>query len=90
MKHAGLAWPARFKAKVNRRGPLVDPRLGRCWIWTGALRGGSGYGRFRWGGREDYVHRWAHGAIGPGLEPDHLSASSLACARRTWRRSPIA
>lgn len=37
----------RFWAKVDQNGPIPEhaPKLGRCWLWTGALSTG-GYGNF--------------------------------------------
>ena len=38
----------RFWAKVNEYGPTINPKLGKCWMWMGALSG-KGYGRL-WDG----------------------------------------
>jgi hypothetical protein len=61
---------ARFWQRV-----FVDPETG-CWLWTGALRGTTGYASF-WDGR--YVvtgHAWAYrtfiGRYKRSLELDHL------------------
>ena len=29
----------RFWANVNKKGPVVRPELGRCWVWTGLFWG---------------------------------------------------
>src|ERR1700675_1561013 len=33
----------RFWNKVNKHGPIVSPKLGHCWLWTG---GAGAYGVF--------------------------------------------
>lgn len=75
----------RFWAKVNKAGPIPTyaPHLGPCWLWTGALNGGTGYGSFSLGYRRangspasGLAHRVAYaiqrGAIPKGLTIDHL------------------
>jgi HNH endonuclease len=65
-------------------GPVPDwrPELGPCRIWTGP-KGGAGkrYGRIRWNGREEYVHRIAfvllHGPIPDGLKIEHQCRVTL-------------
>lgn len=63
---------ARFWAKVDKDGPVLDarPELGPCWLWR-AARQAKGYGRFDTGTRLDGAHRiaWAlsHGAIPDGV-----------------------
>lgn len=46
-----------------------------CWEWQGS-RGATGYGRFRWDGRDSYAHIFSYtlhvGPIPEGLEIDHL------------------
>lgn len=52
--------PVRFWSKVNKQGPVVHPKLGRCWTWTAATI--DGYGAFGTRGREvELAHRvsWA-------------------------------
>lgn len=60
-----------------------------CWIWTGTIKD-SGYGTFRWNGRDQYVHRlaytWLVGTIPRGLEIDHVrkrGCRSRACCNPT-------
>lgn len=47
-----------------------------CWLWTGALSGGTGYGSFWADGRHVLAHRFAYevevGAIPEGMQIDHL------------------
>jgi HNH endonuclease len=65
-------------------GPVPDwrPELGPCRIWTGP-KGGAGkrYGRIRWNGRDEYVHRIAfvllHGPIPAGLKIEHQCRVAL-------------
>jgi hypothetical protein len=46
-----------------------------CWEWQ-AGHVPAGYGRFYWGGRQGYAHRFSHeafvGPIPPGFDVDHL------------------
>ncbi len=50
---------ARFWTKVDKKGPIVVKRLGRCWVWT-AGRFRSGYGGFWLSGRSAKAHRAAY------------------------------
>lgn len=64
----------RFWPKVNKDGPLPDPKTGVetcCWVWT-AHRNNHGYGTLdkRYAHRISYSLR--HGAIPDGLVIDHL------------------
>lgn len=84
----------RFWKYVNKDGP-VHPRLGTpCWLWTGALLKGTGYGQFRNGRRVLKAHRYSYelhcGAFPDGqvsrhkcdvrvcVNPDHLQPGSHA------------
>jgi len=64
----------RFWSRVDRNGPApeVDPALGPCWLWTGAVAA-DGYACFL---RDVKAHRFAwelrHGPIPDGLVIDHL------------------
>jgi hypothetical protein len=51
----------RFWSKVDKFGPIVQSRLGRCWVWTGA-KTDKGYGRLHMVGGVEYAHRisWNH------------------------------
>jgi hypothetical protein len=78
----------RFEAKVNKKGavPTYAPKLGRCWIWTGAkakTKNGS-YGVINRGKRGEgliHAHRLSYklhkGKIPDGLELDHLCRITL-------------
>lgn len=48
----------RFWDKVNKRGPVLCRRLGRCWVWTGG-KTAAGYGLLGAGGGNGvvYAHR---------------------------------
>jgi hypothetical protein len=60
MKHTPTdAEIAVFVTRVNRRGPLLVPKLGRCWVWTGSLYA-NGYGRFWWRSKHIRAHRFAY------------------------------
>lgn len=52
---------------------IPEPNSG-CWLWTGSIRG-SGYGYFRYQGRNEYPHRFAYmaykGSIPAGMEVCH-------------------
>jgi len=54
-----------------------------CWIWSGSISGGTGYGNFHVSGKTVNVHRWAYeewnGPVPVGLELDHL-CRNRACA----------
>ena len=67
----------RFWEKVNKNGPIpvYAPHLGRCWIWTAAMR--SGYGLIAISRTEKRsAHRVAYelsvGPIPDGMTIDHL------------------
>lgn len=68
----------RFWAKVNKRGTLPDgrPDLGQCWLWTGTIHGGTGYGNFypkhgQTVGAHRYSYELAKGPIPEGFEVHH-------------------
>lgn len=67
---------ARFGRQTSE-GPVPDyrPDLGPCLIFRGATNS-SGYGQFRYNGRNGYAHRYAweriNGAIPKALQIDHL------------------
>lgn len=67
---------ARFWSKVEK--PAGDTG---CWPWLGTIMS-SGYGTFRWEGRQQLAHRVAYqiaqGSIPDGLWIDHL-CSTPAC-----------
>lgn len=74
----------RFWLKVDTRGPVPPgaPRLGRCWLWTGALFP-SKYGQFWLDGKNRRAHRVAYEwEVGPITEAtlDHLCCV-LNCVR---------
>lgn len=64
----------RFWEKVDRNGPILDPELGPCWIWTGS-RHPQGYGAFWLRGKTPRVHRvsWMlmYGDIPDGQQVNH-------------------
>jgi hypothetical protein len=64
---------ARFWQKIEA-GPIQDPALGPCWLWTADLTT-EGYGQFRVKDRSRSAHRWGYshfiGDPGP-LVLDHL------------------
>lgn len=47
----------RFWEKVDKFGPVLVRRLGRCWLWTGYLQ--RGYGQIRVGEQKVRAHRYA-------------------------------
>jgi len=69
----------RFWEKVSKRGPVPAhrPDLGRCWVWTAGINGGTGYGMFgiRHGKMMD-AHRFsyllAHGSIPEKHDVHHV------------------
>jgi len=68
--------PERFWPKVDKDGPLLNPTLGACWIWT-ASRSPFGHGQFYVRhGVPRRAHRIAYemlvGPIPEGLVLDHL------------------
>lgn len=76
---------SRFWAKVNKHGPTPkpNPKLGRCWVWTGALS--AGYGHLRRNSKYWLAHRFSwfltKGSLPPkGWDLDHLCRVP-ACVR---------
>jgi HNH endonuclease len=73
----------RFWPKVNKRGPLTVPRLGRCWQWIGG-RNRDGYSTFGLDGSHTSGHRFSwelhNGPVPKGKELDHL-CGNLLCVR---------
>lgn len=68
--------PDRFWSKC-----IPEPMSG-CWLWLGHYSS-SGYGRFRFRGKDGPSHRatyvTARGAIPKGLEIDHLCRQKACC-----------
>jgi hypothetical protein len=50
-----------FWANVDKNGPVLDSRIGECWIWNDSHYGGTGggYGRLTYKGKRMYAHRMA-------------------------------
>lgn len=67
----------RFWEKVNKDGPVLVPKLGKCWVWIGYKT--NGYGRFSFNGenRLAYVVAWLlfgnRKLTYPKEQLDHLS-----------------
>lgn len=66
----------RFNYNIDRDGPIKDPQLGKCWVWTKSTDK-KGYARFRDNdGKTVAVHRWSYshfvGPIPEGMVIDHL------------------
>jgi hypothetical protein len=59
MPYPARSLEERFWDKVNKLGPILVPKLGRCWVWTG---GGfrNGYGAIREGGKNGGKQLKAH------------------------------
>jgi len=85
----------RFWPKVNKQGPPhpTQPRLGRCWVWTGSRTGHDGYGGIYVAAHQapgatypkpSYVHRvsWemAFGPIPAGRHVLH-SCDNRSCVK---------
>jgi hypothetical protein len=75
--NAAVSMPIRFWTKVKF--------TGTCWIWIGANSGGKNLYGVSWDGqRRVKAHRWAYveafGALGEGIEADHLCRVPL-CVR---------
>lgn len=66
--------------RIQRR---VEVDANGCWIWTGCLDKGSGYGRIQVDHKTGYSHRVAYellvGQIPDGLELDHLCRVRACC-----------
>ncbi len=75
--------PEMEQLEAERFWPKVE-KTGACWLWTGALAGGSG--QFWAGGKLVQAHRWAYeqanGPIPEGLTLDHL-CRNRACVEVT-------
>ncbi len=76
----------RFWRFIDKNGPVpaYAPRLGSCWLWTGAImHGGYGQIRLRPGTRTMNTHRFAYellvGPIPDGLHLDHLCRVPRCC-----------
>lgn len=46
----------RFWEKIDKNGPILNSKLGRCWVWI-AAKTENGYGRIGLGKRDDGVER---------------------------------
>jgi hypothetical protein len=73
-----------FFNRVNKHGPILIKRLGRCWLWLRSTDN-QGYGRLGYGGLRGYMaHRLSYefiaGKIPNTLELDHLCRNPL-CVR---------
>lgn len=74
----------RFWEKVNKDGPVLVPKLGKCWVWIGYKT--NGYGRFSFNGenRLAYVVAWLlfgnRKLTYPKEQLDHL-CRNRACVR---------
>jgi len=60
--------PEKFWARVDKNGPVLHQKLGRCWIWTGGkFTSGGGYGQVQYQKKHWPAHRVAwlltHGDI---------------------------
>ena len=68
---------SRFWEKVNKEGstPSFRPELGKCWIWTGAIKA-EGYGEVGFNYKVLYSHRVSYellvSPITNGMDLDHL------------------
>lgn len=69
--------PARIVAKI-----VVDPITG-CWLWQGSIEH-HGYGRVKWEGRPQYVHRvvWSCVRRGFPLRTRELDHRAELCGHR--------
>lgn len=74
----GRTLEERFWAQVNKNGPIPEhkPELGPCWLWTGHIVTGKGYGRIRVYGKYQKAHRVSYelfvSLVPEGLQLDHL------------------
>jgi hypothetical protein len=65
-------WRERFWSKVNKRGPVIRPQLGACWIWTAATDN-DGYGLFDTPVGKRGAHRVSlEEKLGRALGPDEI------------------
>lgn len=76
------AMPTRGLSAYERWSRLVAELGGDgCWVWTGAVNGGSGYGHFGNAGVTLSAHRFSYehhvGPIPDGLQIDHLCRNRL-------------
>lgn len=52
--------PKKFWARVDKNGPVIYKKLGRCWVWTGGkYNHGGGYGQACYGRKGYPAHRLA-------------------------------
>lgn len=65
----------RFWNRVDKNGPLISPKIGQCWLWTGN-RGWAGYGRFQFA---PYTTRPAHRVSLEMSLGRELLPSEMAC-----------
>jgi hypothetical protein len=74
----------RFWSKVNKDGPTVVPKLGKCWVWKACRQ--NGYGRFSYEGENQLAHVVSWVLAGnptisyPKEQLDHL-CRNRACIR---------
>lgn len=75
----------RLENRTDKRGPILNRHLGRCWLWTGATDGPQGYSRIRIGnGKRIGVHvlayTLANGPI-PEARDIHHRCENPKCVR---------
>jgi hypothetical protein len=71
----------RFWEKVNKDGPVLVPKLGKCWVWTAYKL--KGYGRVSYKNKSTLAHlvSWMlSGKPTPKEQLDHL-CKNRACVR---------
>lgn len=73
----------RFWPKVNKAGPTVRPNLGPCWLWTGSVLSGPGYGCVRDENRKTITAHLASWMLGGNPRPPKGRELCHRCDVRT-------
>ena len=82
----------RFWSKVDKNGPAPEhkPELGPCWLWTGSVNQGTGYGQFSpKHGFQVQTHRYSYELANESI-PDGFDVHHTCHVRRCCNPAHLA